>query len=512
MLFLIFIATGCQKHQKEVDMRNSLRIDFQEGDLTSLHPQDLMIYLRGISIGKTLFEGLTRIDETGKAKLAGARSADMSPNGLFYTFKLRENHWSDGSPVTAHQYEAAWKEALSPISFCPRPDLLYMLKNAIEVKKGQLPLQELGVKAIDKETLVVELGRPSPHFLELLAQPIAAPLQNPSDRELTVFNGPFVVEEWERNSSLTLKKNPHFWNQKNVSLEKIDVCMVQEPETAFALYEKKQLDWIGVPLCPLSSEQIFYLKKKNVLLSCPIDRAFWLFLNTQHESLSSSSIRKALSLAINRETITHNVFIGNNPLDKPLPHSLLPSHTHSILKEDVAEAKRLFHAGLEELGLTKETFPPLVITYSQQANRKQLAEYLQDAWTRVLGIQVRLEPQEWNVLRTNLGTGQFEISGAFEASFYHDPLELLERMVTLNSANFPQWVFPLYQQKITSASKEANLDQRLNLLSEAEDILMDEMPFIPISSDKFLFAHHPKLKGYTFDSVGAVDFSYASLK
>lgn len=512
ILSLIFFMASCHKPKNEADMRNCLRIDFQEGDLTSLHPHDLMIYLRGISIGKTLYEGLTRMNEEGKPELAGASSVEISPDGLFYTFTLRSNHWSDGSLVTAGQYEAAWKEALSPLSSCSRPDLLYMLRNAAEVKKGLVPIDQLGVKALNDQVLRVELHRPSPHFLELLAQPIAAPLKNPSARDIKTFNGPFLVTRWERNASLQLKINPHFWNRGKVSLEGIHVAMVQEPETTYALYEQKQLDWIGVPLCPLSSEQITYLDQKKKLLSKPIDRAFWVFLNTKHETLSSPSIRKALSLSINRETIAHNVFIGNHPLEKPLPSSLLPLPTHSLLKEDIAEANRLFEAGLSELGMTREHFPPLIITYSQQANRKQLAEYLQDAWTHALNIEVRLEPQEWNVLRTNLGTGQFEISGAFEASFYHDPLELMERMVTLNSSNFPQWIFPLYQQKISSASKEVNDNERLHLLSEAEEILMDQMPFIPITTDQFLFTHHPKLRGYVFDSVGAIDFSYASMR
>lgn len=509
--FILFL-TGCQMHPKEETMKSTLKIDFQEGDLASLHPHDLMIYLRGISIGKTLFEGLTRVDEEGNVKLAGAHAVDISPNGLEYTFHLRKNNWSDGALVTAKDYELAWKEALSPVSFCPRPDLLYMVKNALEVKQGIEKIETLGVKALDETTLHVELTRPSPHFLELLAQPIAAPIKDPADREIKVFNGPFMLKKWERNSGLVLVPNPHFWNKDKVDLDEIDVFMVQEPETAYALYEQSELDWIGLPLCPLSSEQLESLKKKNQLISKSIDRAFWVFLNTRHETLSSPLIRRALSLAINRETITESVFIGNNPLEKPIPHALLPMTSHSSLKEDVEEARRLFEKGLEEIGLTRENFPPLVITYSQQANRKQLAEYLQDAWVRSLGIEVQLEPQEWNVLRSNLGTGQFEISGAFEASFYHDPLELMERMVTLNSSNFPQWIFPLYQQKISSASNEVNYDQRLHLLSEAEDILMDQMPFIPISSDRFLFAHHPKLKGYTFDSVGAVDFSYASMR
>lgn len=508
---LLIFTTACQSVSKEVDMKKKLKIDFQEGDLNSLHPHDLMIYLRGISIGKTLYEGLTRVDENAKVQLAGAKEFNMSPNGLIYTFKLRKNHFSDGTAVKASHYVNAFKEALSPVSFCPRPDLLYMIKNAALVKKNLAPIDDLGIEAVDDETLIIELDRPSPHFLELLAQPISAPLKDPQNRDIQVFNGPFKVKKWDKNASLVLEPNPHFWNKDQVKLDEIDVFMVQDPETAFALYENKELDWIGVPLCPLSIEQIDFLKEKNHLQSKSIDRAFWVFLNTQHQTLSSSQIRKALSLAIDRNAITHNVFLGNSPLEKPLPHSLLPVDSLEHLKEDLIEARRLFNEGLKEIGLTRESFPPLVITYSQQANRKQLAEYLQNAWSQALEIEVKLEPQEWNVLRSNLGSGQFEISGAFEASFYHDPLELMERMVTLNSSNFPQWTFPLYQQKISSASKEINPEQRLHYLAEAENILMQEMPFIPISSDTFLFAHDPKLKGYSFDSVGAIDFSYSSL-
>lgn len=507
LVTLLFIA--CQKNQIEEIMPSSLKIDFQEGDLTSLHPHELIIYLRGISIGKTLYEGLTRVDESGKTQLAGASSLDVSLDGLVYVFKLRPNHWSDGTVVTAHQYEAAWKEALSPVSFCKRSDLLFMIKNARAAKSKEVAIDAIGVKALDDQTLFVELERPSPHFLELLAQPIAAPLQDPKAQTILSFNGPFQVDSWERGSILKLKQNPYFWNSKNVSIPRIEVYMVQESDTTFALYEQKKLDWIGVPLCPLSTEQIDHLKTQKALLSHPIDRAFWIFLNTQHPSLSSPSIRKALSLAIDREKITENVLIGGIPLGKPLPQALLPKQGHLEILESKEEARRLFTLGLQELGLSRDTFPPLLITYSQQSNRKQLAEYLQKAWSQTLDIKVQLQPQEWNVLRSNLGTGQFEITGTFEASYCHDPLELMERLVSLGSANFPQWEFPLYQQKISSASREANLEQRFELLSEAEDILIDQMPFIPISSDRFLFAHHPRLKGYAFDSVGAVDFSYA---
>lgn len=162
-LFLILncLLTNCQKKQSS---RDSLTLNFQEGDLPSLHPHALMIYLRGISVGKILYEGLTRINAQGKPELAGAESVEISPDLLRYTFKIRSNQWSDGTPVTAYQFESAWKEALSPSSNSSRSDLLYMIKNSEQAKKGEVPIDSIGVNALDANTLLVELSYPSPFF------------------------------------------------------------------------------------------------------------------------------------------------------------------------------------------------------------------------------------------------------------------------------------------------------------------------------------------------------------
>ncbi|MBS0604256.1 MAG: peptide ABC transporter substrate-binding protein [Verrucomicrobia bacterium] len=508
ILFVLVLSTSCQKGQDKTV--SSLKIDFQEGDLPSLHPHSLMIYLRGIGVAKTLYECLTRIDSDGIVQLAGAKSVDVSPDQLRYTFKLRDNRWSDGSPVTAFQYEKAWKEALSPTSSCSRADLLYMIKNAKEAKQGTVSLDTVGVKATDAHTLIVELAYPSPYFLELAAQPICAPMIDPSLKEQMVFNGPFIVDEWKHNDVLRLKPNSMYWDKEHIELEQIEIYMIQDVMTAYSMFEKKQLDWIGVPFAPLSTELIGQLKKDGSLKSHPVDRAFWVFLNTQMTSLSSPAIRKALSLALDRKAITEHILIGGHPLEKPLPKALLPLDASSHLKMDLAEAQLSFADGLKEMGLTKETFPAIVITYSQQANRKQVAEYLQQAWSQAFGIPVKLEAQEWNVLRTNLEKGQFEISGCYEAAFYKDPMELLEKMVTVNTNNFSKWTTQQFSEKVLLAKQESNPQKRMQLLSEAEHILMEQTPFIPICSDELLFAHRKGLTGYAFDYVGAVDFSRAS--
>ncbi len=492
-------------------MTHTLKLDFQEGDLPSLHPHALMIYVRGLSIAKLLYEGLTRIDALGHPTLAGASALHMTPDGLTYTFTLRPNYWSDGTFVTAFQYEAAWKEALSPLSTAPRSDLLYLLKNGAAVKRGELPLDALGVQAVDGETLRIELARPSPHFLELLAQPICAPLRHSQQKEPTQFNGPFLVDAWKREDQITLKPNPYFWDRPSIALQAIEICMVQDLTAALALYQSGAIDWVGVPLCPLTGEQILALQHQETLYSHPIERVFWIHLNAKHPLLASPKIRHALSLALDRSAITRHICLGGEPLAKPFPNTFLASSSPLRLEEDRAQARMAFEAGLRELGMTREMLPSLTISYSQQANRKLLAEYLQDVWSQTFGIALAVRSEDWNRLRSNLGQGLFDISGCFEASYYRDPIEILERMTSLNSGNFSQWTSLAFQQIMTRAGQEADPEERMRYLAEAEAILMQEMPFIPIFSDTILFAHTPHLHGYVFDCVGAVDFSRAAL-
>lgn len=493
---------------------NSLYINFQEGDLPSLHPHSLVIYLRGISISKNLYECLTRIDNQGKPQLAGAKSVDISPDRLHYTFKLRENRWSDGSFVTAYQYENAWKEALSPSSNCSRADLLYMIKNAQQAKKGEVSLEAVGVKAIDEKTLVVDLAYPSPHFLELAAQVICAPLIDPKNPKPAAFNGPFMLDHWEHGQVIALKQNPYFWDNQKIALQQIDIYMVQDNMSAFGMYEKGELDWMGLPFIRLPQEVAMSLKSQQSLSAYPIDRTLWIFLNTQYRPLSSPSIRQALSLAIDRESLVKNVLASGIPLKKPLPVSLSPNIPSMAMhiEENIETAKRKFDAGLRELGLTRETFPAIEVTYSQQAGRKQFAEYLQQTWSKVFGINVKAVPQEWNVLRRNLESGEYQVSGCYEAAFYNDPLELMDKFTSQNPNNFSRWINADFQKKVLQARNEYDSERRIKLIAEAEKILLDQMPFIPVCSDEYLFTHNPKLSGYIFDYVGACDFSYASLK
>ena len=182
-LFVGFLMLGsCQKQEPRIPMQ-SLKLNFQDGDPPSLHPHSTPRDNRCACLGKLLFECLTKINEEGEAELSGAKSLAISPDALQYTFTLRDAVWSDGSPVTAFQYEQAWKEAIKPDSLCVRSDVFYMLKNAREIKLGEIPLSKAGVKALDAHTLLIELAFPCTSLLQLFSR-LFAILKKKNQRNL----------------------------------------------------------------------------------------------------------------------------------------------------------------------------------------------------------------------------------------------------------------------------------------------------------------------------------------
>ena len=360
---------------------------------------------------------------------------------------------------------------------------------------------------MDEKTLFVELAFPAPYFLELLSQHPFAPIAD-SEEVPTLFNGPFILDQWKRGQRLTLRPNPFFWDQNNINLDSIEISLVQDGMTTFAMFDKGLIDWVGEPFSRLTPEMSTQLRQIGNLKQQLVGRCFWVYLNTQHPLLSSVRIRQALSLVIDRSEITKHILVGEVPLYTPLP-SLLTLCCSQPLKHDVNRAKQLFEQGLEELGFTRETLPPLIISYFNSEGYRQVNEYLQQLWKKVFNINITLSGKEWNVFVSELRSGQFQIGGSTESVFYSDPIGLLERFEIDAPSNISLWMHPLYQEKLDNSRKYPQSEERVQLLKEAEQLLLDHVPFIPISNKVHFYTHHPKLKGFTVDSGGCVDFSSA---
>ena len=496
----LFFVTGCIKQDKKGNM-STIKLNFSEGDPPSLHPFYLSPYLRGRTLAKMLFEGLTRFNQKGEVELSGAKSVSISDSKKEYTFTLRENYWSNGEKVTAFQYEKAWKEVLSPSSPCLRTDLLYVLKNGQAVKKSLLSVDEVGVKAIDEKTLFVELEYPAPYFLELVTHPLFLPFVEP---EASIFNGPFTLDEWRHNDLLSLMPNPFFWDREHVYIDRIEITMVRSPETFLALFEKNEIDWIGEPFCTIEPEMTFQTPMKSANSS----RFFSIYLNTSYFPLSSSHIRKALSLGLDRQTICDHILIGDTPLYTPLP-SLLSSIDPLI--ENATAAKESFLAGLEELHLSKEDFPVLLLNCFSSAANRTLAQYLKDRWESLFGIKIELECTDWTTFNDKINSGGFQIGGFFSTPLFFDPLDPLANYSDIFTFS-KTWNNSIFREIIQDIYKQALFFERKQLVCEAEKILNEETPIIPLVNHRFLYNHNPKLKDFVITKDNQLDLRWAYME
>lgn len=514
-LLIAVFAYGCRPKKNSPSLKTSpstevLRINFQDGDLPSLHPH-VGIDFRIRSLQSALFECLTRVNPEGIPEPAAAERITISPCGKIYTFFMRPSQWSNGEKLTAFHFENAWKQALTPGSLCLRPDLFYPIKNALKVKKGEMPLDDVGIRSLDENTLQIELENPAPYFLDLVANPMFSPLCEDKE-EPTSFNGLFLISSWKKEERITLIPNPSYWDVDHVQLKQIDISIVKDSNTALALFEKGELDWIGSPFSSIPFEAIPSYVSKGLMQSKEVARVFWLYCNTNEGPLQSANIRKALAFAINRQEITEHVLQGQLPTPSPLPNSLnLLDSALLPLQGSVEIAKGFFEEGLKELGLTKESFPPLVLSHSHISGQKQLAEAIQSDWSKILGIPVEIKGSEWNVFFSDLGKGNFQIGGCLKSAFFKDSLYHLELLKDKTHVyNVSRWEDPHYQQLLSDAVKTVEGGLRRELLKKAEAILMEQMPVIPIYSEQYQYILHPSVQGVFVHELGHVDFKWIS--
>lgn len=484
-----------------------LRINFEEGDPPSLHPHMGTDYRSRILV-TSLYEGLTRLDTQGIPQLAAAEKIDVSDSGTIYTFTLRPHNWSNGSPVTAFQFESAWKKALAPDSGCVRAELFYPLKNAEKAKTGAIPLEEIGVKALSSKILRVELEHPTSYFLNLTATSLYSPLYDESTEPID-FNGPYLIDSWKRDQSLCLVANPLYWDKEAIQLHKIEISLICDSLTTLTLFEKGELDWIGSPFGCIPKEAIPSLEAAHLLKNKEIARIYCIYCNVNIFPLHSPKIRQALSYAINRNALTQHILIGRSPTHTPLPNNLtLLQKEPFLLEADIKKAKSLFEEGLAELGLTMETFPILTLSYSHSlGGHKQLAELLQQYWSDALGVKVKLKNTEWNVLFSDLQQGQFQLGMCCNTAFYNNPFYYLEQFKEPNGINFSRWEHTGYISLIDQAISLSDLQKQHILLKEAEQILHEEMPIITLCTEQSQYVTQEDIRA-ALNDLGCVDFKW----
>ncbi len=501
--------------------RHTVRISLPR-PTSSLDPRIGTDRTSGIVI-KMLYDGLMRIGPNGNPVFATAKEVQLSNDQKRYTFHLRDCKWTNAKPVLAVDFEYAWKKVLDPNFRAPFSYLFNPIKNAKAIKAGLMPIDELGVYVRDDHILEVELEHPVPYFLEHCAHWVYSPLCKEVDQlhpgwayygdDTFVSNGPFRLARWKQNSEIQVLKNQLYWDATSVKLDQIDISIVEDPNNALRLFEQGDLDWIGEPLSEIPPEAFKTGAFDDKISSHPIAAVHWYSCNVKAIPFSSKKCRKALALALNRSEINDKLFQGREtPATSILPPGLSQHEVPYFYDGDTVYARRLFSEGLAELGLCKQDLPPFMITCSDQEIHYSIAEEVSRQWKEVLGLETKIESFKWDRFMEKCWQHDFQVMPMTWYSWAFDPSYNLEHLYSLShDMNFAQWHSDAYSALLDNARNCLDKRKRLEYLRQAENVVMDEIPIIPLFYYTFKYMKKEDLDKICLSHLGQIDFKWAHI-
>jgi len=452
---------------------------------------------------------------------ATAESWEISESGLIYTFKIRQTaHWSDGSAVTAHDFVFSWQRALMAAVAWQYATDYYVIKGAEEYHQSADPSPEmLGVTALNDHTLQFELNYPAPLFLSRLSSEIIVPIQRQallshgeidqiqSDWTLAenyISNGPFVLKTWELNKVLIAEKNPYYWDKENVRLEKVHIYPLETESAEERAYRSGQIQVAFGGRIPVNKIATYREQKPNNIKIQPAYGIYNYLINTTKAPFDDARVRQALSHAIDRQAIVDNITkageIVATSITPPTPgySELLPDTQY-----DLAKAKQL----LADAGFPNgEGFPSFSLLYNTSDVHRKIALAIQQMWKINLGIDTTLENQEWKVYLDTRQSKNYDVSRAGSISLLGDPIDFLESYISGHGMNDSGWSNTEYDRLIKTASTELNQAKRSKLLAEAEKILLQEAPTIPIYYYVYSYLVADNVKGLHINPLSRIDY------
>ncbi len=457
------------------------------------------------------FEGLVKYASDGAIVPALAESWTISDDGLTYIFKLRDNaKWSDGKPVTAGDFVYAWKRVLTPASGAMNAPMLYSIAGAEEYFADQSK-DNVAISATDDKTLTFTLKQRVPYMMQLLGYSTFYPVREDivtadpegwtTKPETYIGTGPFKVTAMNFGESVVLEKNPEYYNAANVSLDKLTFRLVPDPATALAAYEAGDVD--GIESVPAPEIPRLASEDGNGFLVVPALGTTYAFFNPHQKPLDDVRVRKALSMAIDREEIVEFVL---QSADQPALGLVPPGM--NLAGEDFTKDRSTFglaptaevdaaKALLAEAGYPDGAgFPDTVfVTYSSPPIEK-LLEAIQQMWKKNLNIDVKIQASEWQVFYPEVQKVQYQIAQMGWGADYPHPMTFLDNFVTGSPNNLAGWSNADYDALIADAKATGDEKVSLDDMRKAEAIIMNDMVILPQYHRNQYMMMKPYVKGF----------------
>ena len=444
------------------------------------------------NLQRDLFEGLTNDDPQVGIVPGAAASWKISADGLVYTFQMREDgRWSNGDPVTAHDFVYGLRRLVDPRTLSNYGIMLRPILNAEPIIAGELPPEELGVRAIDDLTLEIRLTGPTPYFLGVLTSSVSFPVHRATVEQYggrwarpgrLVSNGAYRLRDWVTQSHIVLERNPYYWDNANTTIDEVWFYPIETPSTELQRYRADELDMTdSLPL-----PQLGWIRANlpDELKIAEYLGVYFFGLNVTREPFKDNAkLRRALNLAIDREIITDQVTrAGNIPAYGYVPsvanyEQVVPEWAHWTQEERNAEARRLYEAA----GYSTDRPLRLQILYNTDENNRTIAVAISSMWKDVLGIDTELINEEWKVyLETRRTRQSTQVYRAGWIGDYNDAFTFLEIFHSESGLNDSGWSDARFDELLALAAQENDLERRAGYMREAEEIMMEELPVIPV--------------------------------
>jgi len=501
------------------------------GEVTTLDPAR-MTALQDGRVADALFEGLAVLDPRSLEPRPGvAERWDVSDDGRTYAFHLRADaRWSDGRPVTAEDFAYSWRRALDPETAAEYAYMLFPIRGAKAYYKAAAKARneeqkaalwsEVGIRVEGPRRLVVELERPTAYFLDLVAFSTYLPVRRDvveswGDRWIfpphLISNGAYRLTQWRFQSRMRWEKNPYYWNAGAVALERIEVRVYEEPNTALVAYETGEID-LTTSVPALAKTPLLEAsragRRRDVLNVANLGTYFYRF-NCTKGALADARVRRALALALDRQEIADRAARGGQmPATVLVPPGMAGYESPPGLAESVEEARRL----LAEAGYAGgEGLPEFALLVNKGGeSHVAVAEMVQQQWRDRIGVRTRIEQVEWKVFLDRVHGLDYEIAREGWYGDYVDPNTFLDLFVTGGGNNKTGWSNRRYDALVERAASETGAAARARTLAEAEAILLAEAPIVPIYFYTTVILVRPGLVGVEPNLLNRIDFGRLS--
>ncbi len=502
--------------------RQSITIAFTQEppNLNSIRMTDLLSYF---VIGH-VNEGLLRYDRKGRLAPGVAESWEVSEKKI--RFMLRRNaRWSDGSTVTANDFEFAWKLVNDPKVAAPFAAIMHPLKNAEKIQNGELPVSELGVSVIDDFTLEVDLERPCGYCISLMPHATFFPVkkafylprkeQYGAEFNQLLYNGPFKMTGWVHGSSMVLVKNPHYWNTAKVHLNEINVGYITEDNrTRLNLFRDG-----SIALARLDAETVRDASSQGLRLKTFVTGGMaYVWFNHRPGSITGQrKIRRAIQLSFDTDLFVNKVIAV--PGYKPA-HSFFPSwlngvdgkfsseYPPTIVQPDSKQALKLIQEVKEEMRL--ESIPEMTLLTVASPTGVKIGEFFQGLLGQSLGIKVKIDQQTFKQYLEKARAGQFDLVLSSWFPDFNDIVTYADLMASWNPNNRGVYVNAEYDRYFRILQGSTDRRDRMDAAAELQKIITDDVPLLPTAETGSAYLQHPKLKGVVRRVLGQdPDYTYA---